>query len=235
MVIGCCAFAAGPLRRFARERLRVVPNGTRDCGYRVRDFGARGWRIGLIGRIAPEKGQLEFIEAAAGLFALPTHPRFVICGAPMFSDSRYFDRVRSAAHGLPVEFAGWRDDVDQVLAGLDVMVIASKQEAMPRVLLEAFSAGVPVVAFDAGGIAEVIEDEVTGFLARRPSAAALATRIREAIANLDKLRRVAVCARTAWEQSYTIHHYRRGIMQELDRTMEYSREEPETAARQPCR
>jgi glycosyltransferase involved in cell wall biosynthesis len=215
-VIACCESAAGPLRGFARGRLRVVPNGTADCGYRSHDFGKRGWRIGLIGRIAPEKGQLEFVEAAARL-RLPAGSRFVICGAPMFTDSRYFDQLRRAASGLPIEFTGWRDDIDQVLAGLDVLVIASKQEAMPRVMLEAFSAGVPVVAFDVGGVGEVIRDEVTGFLTRQTSAVELGIRLRQVITDPEKLRRVAANARSSWQRSYTLDHYRRGIMQEIDR------------------
>jgi glycosyltransferase involved in cell wall biosynthesis len=98
-------------------------------------------------------------------------------------------------------------------------------------MLEAFSAGVPVVAFDVGGIPEVIKDEDTGFLASEATVGALSKRIAEAIADTDRLVGVAQRARTAWESRYTIDHYRRGIMLELDRVMGLSQEESEIASR----
>lgn len=234
-MISCCEFTASPLRRFAGDRLAVVPNGTADCGFSARDFSAGRLRIGSIGRIAPDKGQLEFVQAAARLAELPSRPSFRIHGAPMFASVEYFESVRAAAAGIPVEFAGWSENIAEALAGLDVLVISSRQEAMPRVLLEAMSAGVPVVATNVGGIGEVIEDNVTGFLAQPGSVEALANRVQEAISNPGALERVARQARTAWERSYTVDHYRRSVMLALDRAVGCSAAALETAARQPCR
>jgi glycosyltransferase involved in cell wall biosynthesis len=98
-------------------------------------------------------------------------------------------------------------------------------------MLEAFSAGVPVVAFDVGGIAEVIKDEDTGFLAREATVGALAKRIADALADTDRLGAIAERARRSWERQYTIDHYRRGIMLELDRAMDRSQEAFETTPR----
>ena len=234
-VISCCEFTAGPLRKFAGERLTVVPNGTQDCGYSTRNFGAGRLRIGSIGRIAPEKGQLEFVQAAAQLAGLPSRPSFEIHGAPMFAGLEYCESVRAAAAGVPVAFAGWSENVAEALAGLDVLVISSRQEALPRVMLEAMSAGVPVVATDVGGIGEVMEDNVTGFLVRPGSVTTLANRIREAISDPVALGRVARQARIAWERGYTVDHYRRGVMLALDRALGYSAAGLGTATRQPCR
>lgn len=234
-VISCCEFVAGPLRRFAGERLAVVPNGAPDCRYSSRNFNTSRLRIGSIGRIAPEKGQLEFVRAAAQLAELPSRPSFEIHGAPMFASLEYFESVRAAAAGIPVEFAGWSENVAETLAGLDVLVISSRQDAMPRVMLEAMSAGVPVVATEVGGIGEVIEDNVTGFLARPGSVTALADRVREAISDPVALERVARQARLSWERSYTVDHYRRGVMLAVDRALGHSAAGLETAARQPYR
>jgi glycosyltransferase involved in cell wall biosynthesis len=99
-----------------------------------------------------------------------------------------------------------------VLAELDLLVIASKAEGMPRVMLEAFSAGVPVAAFPVGGIPEVITDGETGFLVRERTSNALAARIREIILlGQGPLRRVAVNARREWERKYTVEAYRKNI------------------------
>ncbi len=202
-IIGAWCYAVGQSLRNSvpPERIHVVPNGTADLGFRDRSFD--GGRIGVIGRIAPEKGQVEFLRAAAGI----PSARFVNCGAPLFGDCSYYDSVLRLASGLPVEFIDWQNDVSEIMRDLDLLVIPSKQEAMPRVVLEAFSAGLPVVAFPVGGIPEVIEEGVTGFLARD-----LTADLRR-ILNFDPqtLRGVARNARREWERLYTVAMYRRQI------------------------
>jgi len=214
-VIACSRHVARPLVRYVREgKLHVIPNGTPDAGFRERAFGpGRSWRIGLVGRISPEKGQAEFLRAIALL--APRFPalRFVICGAPTIPVGKYLDLVGELGRGLPVEFLGWRDDIPSVLAGLDLLAVPSKEEGMPRVVVEAFSAGVPVVAFATGGIPEVIKDGETGFLATETTPDALAERIREIILSEEKiLRRVVANARRAWELAYTVADYESRIM-----------------------
>jgi glycosyltransferase involved in cell wall biosynthesis len=117
-----------------------------------------------------------------------------------------------------VEFLGWRDDIASVLADFDLLVVPSKDEGMPRVVLEAFSAGVPVVAFATGGIPELIMDSDTGFLVSEITPQALAARIREIIvSDVEKLRRVVTNARHAWERSYTVAVYQSRIIDLADR------------------
>lgn len=211
-VIACCRYVTAPLN-VAEQRLHVIPNGVADGGFHERSFDpAAGFRIGIIGRIAPEKGQGEFLGAAALLAPEFPNSRFVICGAPLFADRRYEDEVRRSAGGLPVEFLGWRDDIGSVLRQLDLLVNASSEEGFPRVLLEAFSAGVPVVAFPAGGIREALEDEQTGFLVQPSSAEALAARIRALMTgDPARLREVAHNARRVWQRSYDVSLFRSRI------------------------
>ena len=163
-VVGCSKSVLEPLRTQAARNIRTA-FATRAIGSAVSMVPGR---IGIIGRIAPEKGQMEFVNAVALLKDRIPQARFVICGAPLFgSGSDYFDAVRRQARGLPVEFIGWQPDVSHVLNDLDLLVVPSHQEGMGRIVLEAFSAGVPVVAFPAGGIPEAVIDGVTGFLTRQ--------------------------------------------------------------------
>jgi glycosyltransferase involved in cell wall biosynthesis len=212
-VIGCCRYVIAGLR-VAEQRLRVIPNGVADCSFRERSFDTTdGFHIGIIGRIAPEKGQTEFLRAAALLAPQFPKARFVICGAPLFGGQRFADEVRRQARGLPVEVLGWRDDIGSVLRQLDLLVIASREEGLPRVLLEAFSAGVPVVSFPAGGIPEALSDGQTGFLVRESSAEALAARLRALMTgDPSRLREVAINARHLWQLRYDVSHYRRAII-----------------------
>jgi glycosyltransferase involved in cell wall biosynthesis len=233
-VIGCSNSVLEPLRRRAGvQRVHVVSNGVRDVGYRERAFGADAkWRIGIIGRIAPDKGQLEFTNAAAMLAReLPT-AQFVMCGGTQFGESsKYFDAVRQQARDVPMEFMPWQPDVGPVLRDLDLLAVPSKREGMARIIVEAFSAGVPVVAFPAGGIPEVVVDGETGFLTRDFSVEALASRIRQAIAEPQRLQRVSSYARQAWARLYTISAYQARITGLIEQVA--SPAERETAELQP--
>jgi len=110
-VIGACRFVLAPLRIPGAQ---VVYNGVRESALRVPDDV---FRIGMIGRIAPQKGQAEFVRSARGLRGC----RFTICGAPLFGDSGYWDEVRTLAEGLPIEFIGWQEDAGAVLSRLDLL------------------------------------------------------------------------------------------------------------------
>lgn len=125
-------------------------------------------RIGMIGRLAPWKGQHLFLDAFSRAFP-DDMAQAVIIGAALFGESDYEQRLRCQAAHMGeedrVEFRGFRDDVEAELERLDVFVHASvSPEPFGQVVVEAMAAGLPVVAADAGGPAEVIDHGVTGLL-----------------------------------------------------------------------
>ncbi len=81
--------------------------------------------------------------------------------------------------------AGFRADVGSYLPHLDLAVMSSTTEGLPVFLLEAFAAGVPMVATDVGGIPEVLEDGRSGYLVPSGDAAGLARRILDAVRDDD--------------------------------------------------
>ena len=206
-MIACCRFVEEPFARYVDSvRRHVVYSGVADGPLR-RVRGDGNHRIGIIGRIAPEKGHGLFLGAARLIAGQRDDCKFIVCGAPMFAEAGYYDTIRAMAVGLPVEFTAWRDDATDVLAGLDLLVVPSASEGVPRVVLEAFAAGVPVLASNVGGIPEVIEDGVTGFLIDKPTAETLA---RRTIDSLDA--NVTERAREAWRQHFTLARYREEIV-----------------------
>jgi glycosyltransferase involved in cell wall biosynthesis len=221
-VIACCRYVARPLWPYVDPgRLRIIYNGVRaPHGMRAANTG--GPRIGVIGRISPEKGQAEFLEAAR--IVAQKHPaaKFVICGAPLFSDAaaeRYSARLGELSAGLPVEFTGWQEDVNAILAHLDVLVVPSLREpGAPRVVIEAFAAGVPVVAFVSGGIPEIVVHDKTGFLIEPPAAEALAARLAMLLGEPEALRAIAGRAHEAWKETFTLDRYRREVLEVIGLT-----------------
>ena len=233
-VVGCSHSVLAQFRDdVARHKQFIIPNGVREVPFRERDFPHDGrWRIGMIARMSREKGQAEFVRAAALLSAEMPDARFVICGSPLFAGESYFNEVGELARGLPVDFLGWREDIDAVLTELDLLVVPSKLEGMGRVVVEAYSAGVPVIAFAVGGIPEVMLDGETGFLVQDRTADALAQCIRETSrADPQDLHRIASNARRAWETSYNVATYQQRITELMERLASDRRAENETEAR----
>jgi glycosyltransferase involved in cell wall biosynthesis len=225
-VIAACRFVLEPLAAVVDAgRSRVIYNGVApaECARRTRSVNDP-WRVGVIGRIAPEKGQLEFVQAAR--LILPQLVRsqkrceFVVCGDALFSSPHYSRRVRAEAEGLPIEFTGWRDDIRDVLSALDVVVVPSAAvEATTRVILEAFSAGVPVLAFRSGGIPEIIEDGVTGVLSA-PTARDLAWKLLELFSNGEALLDgISARARAAFAARFSLDRYRSEVLEAVGRAL----------------
>jgi len=190
----------------ASAAVRVIYNGV--AGFGMRPVARQQHtRIAVLGRIAPEKGQLAFARAAR--IALERNPdlRFSIGGAAMFSGEEYLDAVRAAA-GNAVTFTGWTDDVGEFLKSMDLLVVPSESvDTNPRVILEAYAAGVPVLAFDGGGIPELIEHGVTGLLVQQRTPKALADAILEAVADPQLLNTIAERGYEQWQRCYTLARF----------------------------
>lgn len=214
-MIACCRSVARPLWPYIDPgRLRVISNGASEPSG-TKPAHTSGPSIGVIGRISPEKGQVEFLRAARLLARQHPGCKFVICGAPLFSNreaERYFACVREMATGLAVDFPGWQEDVSAVLAGLDVLVVPSLREGVPRIILEAYAAHVPVVAFASGGIPEILIHRETGFLVEPPTPEALAAQLEHLLDSPEQLREVADRAYAAWKENFTVGRYQHEVL-----------------------
>ena len=218
-VIANCDFVAEQWRRFVPpERIAIVLNGVEGPAA-VQVPRPNGHpRVACIGRISPEKGQREFVAAAAQIHAALPACRFLVYGDAMFGNIEsqlYMDEVRAAATGLPIEFRGWVHDIYHALRELDLVLVPSVgPEATTRVILEAFAAGVPVIAFDTGGISEVVRQNVTGILTKTVAGMA-----RETVALLksNPTRRIAMAqaARTDWERRFTKQDFHQQLLSAL--------------------
>jgi glycosyltransferase involved in cell wall biosynthesis len=110
--------------------------------------------------------------------------------------------------GLPISVrrAGYITD-DRFLAALyscaDLMVVPSAVENLPNTLLEAMACGLPVVALDAGGMADAVQDGVTGYLVGQHDTAGLSKRIRQLLYDSDLRRGMGKAARQLIEQEFT--------------------------------
>jgi glycosyltransferase involved in cell wall biosynthesis len=166
---------------FSHGWLEVVPYGLEPG--RIVPIAAvrprRPLRLGFCGVLSPWKSPHVVVEAVrrtSAAVALRVHGR---TEEPMFRD--YIDKVLAAALGDPrITFAGpyAEAQVAQVFADMDLLVVPSTwYENTPFVVLEAFAAGVPVIASDLGGLSEIVREGENGLLFEAGNAAALARTI----------------------------------------------------------
>lgn len=149
-------------------------------------------RVGMVGRISPWKGQEVFLEAFARAFP-EGDEQAALVGAPLFDELDYEMELRTLCRRLNVddrvEFRGFQEDIEEELADLDVLVHASTiPEPFGQVVVEGMNAGLPVVAADAGGPAEIVDDGTTGLLYPPGDVEALADAM-QALARDPELRR----------------------------------------------
>jgi glycosyltransferase involved in cell wall biosynthesis len=136
--------------------------------------------VGMVARVARQKDHPTLVRAAAILVA--THPavRFLIVGQHSGVDTyeQQFAVVRQLIDELGLGkhfiFTDHRDDVDRLIAAMDVCVLSTHQEGLPLAILEAMAQAKPFVGTSVGGIPEVVRDGETGLLVPRADPHALA-------------------------------------------------------------
>lgn len=176
----CVAESIAVLHRRASvqaQKLQVIPNGLPAAtGLLQRTTDHQRWRAGYVGRLSSEKGPDLFLDAL-----IPLCQQYPGLHAVMLGDGPERDILlaRISAAGLldRIELPGYQTDMGAWWTKLDALVISSRTEGTPMILLEAMQAGVPVVAFSVGGIPDVIEDRHNGLLAEPADGAALARQI----------------------------------------------------------
>ncbi|MBI4169317.1 MAG: glycosyltransferase [Acidobacteria bacterium] len=129
--------------------------------------------VGTVGRLAPQKGQIDLLRALPAILAAFPSAGVVLAGeGPSRGDLE--SEARRLGIADRVVFLGHRRDVPVVLAALDLFALPSLWEGLPQALLEAMALSLPVVAARATGVADVVSDGETGLLvpARHPAALA---------------------------------------------------------------
>ena len=157
--------------------------------------------FGMVGRLTPWKGQDLFLRSFAAAFD-GGRERARIVGSAMFGEEGYAHELRVLADELGiadrVEFRGFREDVGPELAAMHVLVHASRTpEPFGQVVLEGMAAGLAVVASDAGGPAELLQNGTTGRLFAIGEGDQLTRVLRELAGDPSQRDRLGAAARAA--------------------------------------
>ena len=180
------------------ERFRRAPEHStariRECR---RSLGVidTEFAIGNISRLEPRKGHEYFIEAARNILSKDVKAKFVIVGDGE-NRAELQRMVNDLGIGAGVVFTGFRDDIEDVLSSLDVVVLTSLWEGLPRVLVQAAVVGKPIVSFAVEGASEVVADGVNGYLVPLRDTEQLCTRILHLISDPERAKQMGLEGRS---------------------------------------
>ena len=119
--------------------------------------------VAMVACFKPQKAPLDFVKTARLVIDEHERVEFLLVG-----DGVLRSNIKELAEQLKisdkVHLAGWRKDVPEIMNSIEILVLTSLWEGLPRVLPQAMAAGVPVVASDVNGSREAIHDGVNGFV-----------------------------------------------------------------------
>ena len=185
------------------------PNNER--GIRIEDSGLRkefGFRndvpvIGTIGRLVWQKGFEYLIKAIPKIVKDLPEAKFLIVG-----EGPLREKLEELGKRLKVKdniiFTGFRSDIKEILASIDVLVMPSLLEGLPMVLLEGMAMAKPIVATNIDGISEVLENGKTGLLVPPKDTDTLAEAIIEILNNKTKASHLGQNARKIVEEKFSV-------------------------------
>ncbi len=169
------------------------------------------FRIGMICRFTPLKGHLDFLKAASYISRRRCNLEVILMGDRSGAKEEYIKKIELNIRRLMIDkivkFTDSTNDVADVMANLDVLVSANRQqEAFGRTVIEAQARGVPVVATNVGGVAENIIDGETGLLCQAMNPSSMADKIMRYMDDVSFMEEVALNARKYVEEHYSLEH-----------------------------
>lgn len=176
--------------------------------------------VGMVSRFDVWKGHKIFLEAASAILKKNKDLQFVIIGGllnknEMPSINIYYNEVmnlyRNLQLGNKVLFILHRDDMPEVMRGLDILVLPSHNEPFGLVVLEAMASGTVVIASDSGGPLEIIEAQKDGFLFKTNNEESLVTRLDDCLQEKINLTELKAVARKKVEEKFSINQYCRSL------------------------
>ena len=207
----CVAESIARIHRDARvpaAKLQVIPNGLPEiCETQAKDGlgaaqpGGAPWLAAYVGRLSSEKGPDLFLDTLIPVCQRQPRVHAVMLGEGPERDTLQ-QRINAAGLGERITLPGFQRDMRGWMKRLDALVISSRTEGTPMILLEAMQDGVPVVAFGVGGIPDVIEHGHNGLLARPLATTELGEHLEALLQDPEQADELVARARQTQRQRY---------------------------------
>jgi glycosyltransferase involved in cell wall biosynthesis len=204
-------------RGIPERKIQVIPYGVDLEKYRPGDHQAALQKrqelgisveailIGVFARLEPPKGHRFFVEAFPAIVEQYPRVRAIFAGeGSLRADLEAAVRTQGMSNYLM--FLGARNDVNELLGAIDLVVLPSVSEGLPNVVLEAMAAQKPVVATAVGGIPEVVRHGENGYLVPPADASALQNIILQCLSERERWPYLARQGRRTVETEFSLAH-----------------------------
>ncbi len=184
-------------------------------------FTENAFVIGSVGRMASVKDYPGLVRAFLSLLEEPAAQerfRLLIVGEGR-SRQECIEMLREAGAGALAWFPGERADIPELMSAMDLFVLPSLGEGISNTILEAMATGLPVVATNVGGNAELIKEGFTGILVPPGEPAAMAQAIMQYHKNPDLIIQHGIAARQQIEASFSMEAMTKGYLQVYDKVL----------------
>jgi len=199
--------------RVNESKFRVVHNGTfplpahteraMQAARKKLDIPQNSLVVGTLSKDAPDKNLPAFFRLVEALRT--GRERVVALAAGTGLDQSYAAKVPgTGAAGEDTVLLGPRKDVETVFAAMDVFVLTSLREGLPNVVMEAMASGLPVVAFDTGGVSELIEQQVSGVVLACQNEQGLLREVGSLLDEPERRRRMGEAARARMLSQFSV-------------------------------
>jgi glycosyltransferase involved in cell wall biosynthesis len=172
-----CVRSAVDIKRYSRPC---------DQSWFLREFGLEEYEVscGVVAQFIQRKGHRFLLEAIPKILSVHPYSRFLLFGkGPLEEEFRAMCRSMGIAE--KVIFAGFRDDLDRIMGCLDLLIHPALMEGLGVSLLQAAAAGVPIVGTRAGGIPEIVQDGINGYLIPPSDVQSIAEAVVKVLADRD--------------------------------------------------
>jgi glycosyltransferase involved in cell wall biosynthesis len=180
-----------------------------------------------IGRITPWKGQDVFLKAMGNVIKINPNTKALIVGPTNSSVERkiFFKKLKKMVDDLELNnhvlFTDFRSDIPQIMITSDIIVHSSSEpEPFGRVIVEGMLAGKPVVATAAGGVLDIIENEVTGMLVPIKDAEAMANAITFYLNNHEATKRISDTAKEDARKRFNVKQHVQAVQKVYHEVLE---------------
>lgn len=197
------------------EIVTTIYNGIPDQLYDLTNFNKSGLRseysinrdtvlVGLVGRLTLMKGHQEFLRAAriildSGLDPKKNNVLFLVIGGASFGEETFETSIHQLAEklnlGKHLIFTGFKNNVTQVMAELDILAFPSHKESFGNTLVEGMSMSLPVVASNSGAVPEIVTDGIEGYLVPPKNPEMLAEKLTDLIKSKEHRKKMGNAGR----------------------------------------
>ena len=190
------------------EKITVIPSGVpippawtpRRAGVRT-ELGVApdSFVVGWVGRHFPQKRPDLIVRTARDVLDQVPDATFLLAG-----DGPLLDATAAAAADEPrIKILGHRENIEEIYEAMDVLLLASAWEGLPRTVLEALARGIPAVSTDVGGVTEVLRHGENGFVVPSGDTRGLAEALIALARDPVTLERMGSAARAAMSDAYS--------------------------------